>query len=126
MKVEIKNFDIIYELTDYLTELTQWMIKYEEVEVVIGKLNVMGIFYTKWKEMTVWGKVIEWKAKNKCKFRIIRWDEIIANGEILSLHKNKDEVKEIVEWDECGMKVKVWKKIEEWDILEFWEMQEIK
>ena len=126
MKVEIKNFDIIYELTDYLTELTQWMIKYEEVEVVIWKLNVLGIFYTKWKEMTVWGKVLEWKAKNKCKFRILRWDEIVANGEILSLHKNKDEVKEIVEWDECGMKVKVWKKIEEWDILEFWEMQEVK
>lgn len=126
MKVEIKNFDIIYELTDYLTELTQWMIKYEEVEVVIWKLNVLGIFYTKWKEMTVWWKVIEWKAKNKCKFRILRWDEIVANWEILSLHKNKDEVKEIVEWDECGMKVKVWKKIEEWDVLEFWEMQEIK
>ncbi len=126
MKVEIKNFDIIYELTNYLTELTQWMIKYEEVEVVIWKLNVLWIFYTKWKEMTVWWKVLEWKAKNKCKFRIIRWDEVIANWEILSLHKNKDEVKEIVEWDECGMKVKVWKKIEEWDILEFWEMQEIK
>ena len=76
--------------------------------------------------MTVGWKVVEWKAKNKCKFRILRWDEIIANGEILSLHKNKDEVKEIVEWDECGMKVKVGKKIEEWDILEFWEMQEVK
>lgn len=126
MKVEIKNFDIIYELTDYLTELTQWMIKYEEVEVTIWKLNVMWIFYTKWKEMTVGWKVIEWKAKNKCKFRIIRWDEIISNWEIESLHKNKDEVKEILEWDECGMKVKVWKKIEEWDILEFWEMQEVK
>ena len=123
MKVEIKNFDIIYELTDYLTELTQWMIKYEEVEVVIWKLNVLWIFYTKWKEMTVGWKVIEWKAKNKCKFRILRWDEIVANGEILSLHKNKDEV---VEWDECGMKVKVGKKIEEWDVLEFWEMQEVK
>lgn len=126
MKVEIKNFDIIYELTNYLTELTQWMIKYEEIEVTIWKLNVMWIFYTKWKEMTVGWKVIEWKAKNKCKFRILRWDEIIANWEILSLHKNKDEVKEITEWDECGMKVKVWKKIEEWDVLEFWEMQEVK
>ena len=126
MKVEIKNFDIIYELTNYLEELTQWMIKYEEIEVTVWKLNVMWIFYTKWKEMTVGWKVVEWKAKNKCKFRILRWDEIIANGEILSLHKNKDEVKEIVEWDECGMKVKVGKKIEEWDILEFWEMQEVK
>jgi len=29
-------------------------------------------------------------------------------------------------WEECGMKVKVSKKIEEWDIIEFWEMQEVK
>lgn len=126
MKVEIKNYDIIYELTNYLTELTQWMIKYEEVEVVIWKLNVLWIFYTKGKEMVVWGKVIEWTIKNKCKFRIIRWEDIVASGEIQSLHKNKDEIKKANEWDECGMKVKVGKKIEEWDILEFWEMQEIR
>ena len=126
MKVEIKNYDIIYELTNYLTELTQWMIKYEEVEVVIWKLNVLWIFYTKGKEMVVWGKVIEWIVKNKCKFRIVRWEEIVASGEIQSLHKNKDEIKKANEWDECGMKVKVGKKIEEWDVLEFWEMQEIR
>lgn len=125
MKIEMKNYDIIYELTNYLSDLTLWMIKYEEEEVVIGKLDLMGIFYTKWKEMVVWGKVIEWKVKNKSKFRIIRWEEIIANGEIKSLHKNKDEMKEISLGDECGMKVKVWKKLEIWDILEFWEMQEI-
>jgi len=126
MKIEIKNFDIIYELTKYLEELTQWMIKYEEEEVVIWKLNVLWIFYTKWKDMVIWGKVMEWIVKNKCKFRIIRWEDIIASGEIQSLHKNKDEVKKINEWDDCGMKVKVWKKVEQWDILEFREMQEIR
>jgi translation initiation factor IF-2 len=126
MKIEMKNYDIIYELTNYLTELTQWMIKYEEAEVVIWKLNVLWIFYTKWKDMVVWWKVIEWEIKNKCKFKIIRWEDIIASGEIQSLHKNKDEIKKAIEWDECGMKVKVGKKIEEWDILEFCEMQEIR
>ncbi|HKL44173.1 MAG TPA: translation initiation factor IF-2, partial [Candidatus Absconditabacterales bacterium] len=95
MKIEMKNFDIIYELTNYLTDLTQGMIKYEEEEVVIGKLDLMGVFYTKGKEMVVGGKVIEGKVKNKSKFRIIRGEEIIANGEIKSLHKNKDEMKEI-------------------------------
>jgi len=38
---------------------------------------------------------------------LIRGDEIIANGEIQSLHKNKDEMKEVPLGDECGMKVKV-------------------
>lgn len=76
--------------------------------------------------MVIWGKVIEGKIKNKSKFRIIRWEEIIANGEIKSLHKNKDEMKEVPLGDECGMKVKVGKKVEIGDVLEFWEMQEIR
>ncbi len=93
MKITMKNYDIIYELTNYLTDLTQWMIKYEEEEVVIWKLDILWIFYTKWKEMVIWGKVMDWEVKNKSKFRVIRWEEIIANGEIKSLHKNNDEKK---------------------------------
>ena len=126
MKVEMKAYDVIYELTTYLEDLTMWMIKYEEIEVVTWKLEILWIFYTKWKEMVVGGRVIEWIAQNKSKFRVIRWEDIIAWWEIISLHKNKDEIKKADMWEECGMKVKVSKKIEEWDIIEFWEMQEVK
>jgi len=122
----MKSFDIIYELTDYLDKLLQGMIEYEKEEVVVGKLEVLGIFYSKFKDMTIWGKVIEGKAKNKLKFRILRGEEIISNWEIVSLHKNKDQVKEMNEWEECGIKVLTGKRIEIWDILEFLEMQEIR
>lgn len=126
LKIEMKSFDIIYELTDYLDKLLQGMIEYEKHEVVVGKLEVLGIFYSKFKDMTIWGRILEWKAKNKLKFRILRGDEIMSNGEIVSLHKNKDQVKEMNEWEECGLKVIAWKKIEVGDILEFLEMQEIR
>ncbi len=126
LKIEMKSFDIIYELTDYLDKLLQGMIEYEKQEVVVGKLEVLGIFYSKNRDMTIWGKILEGKAKNKLKFRILRGDEILGNGEIVSLHKNKDQVKEMGEWEECGIKVLTAKRIEVWDILEFWEMQEIR
>ena len=126
LKIEMKSFDIIYELTDYLNNILQWMIEYEKQEVVIGKLDVLGIFYSKGKDMTIGGKVIEGKAKDKLKFRILRGEEILGNGDIVSLHKNKDQVKEMNEWEECGLKVLAGKRIEVGDILEFWEMQEIK
>ena len=102
------------------------MIEYEKQEVVVGKHEVLGIFYSKNRDMTIWGKVIEWKAKNKLKFRILRGDEILGNGEIVSLHKNKDQVKEMNEGEECWIKVLTAKRIEVWDKLEFLEMQEIK
>lgn len=126
LKTEIKNFDIIYELTDYLKEIVTGMIEIEKEEVVAWTLEVLGIFYRKWKDMTVGWKVLSGKAKNKLKFRVLRWEEILCNWDIVSLHRNKDEVKEVWEGEECGIKITAWKKIEEWDIIEFLEMQDKK
>ena len=125
-KVEIKSFDIIYELTDYLANLLLGMVEIEQEEVVVGKLEVLGIFFTETREMTIGGMVIDGKIKNKLKFRIHRGEEIIGGGEILSLQRNKDQVKEVSAGEDCGMKIKIGKKVMEKDILEFWEMQDKK
>ena len=126
LKIEMKVFDIIYELTDYLNNLLQWMVEVEKEEVVVWKLEILWVFHTETREMTVWGIVKEGKIRNKLKFRVYRGDDILTNWEILSLHRNKDEVREVWEWEDCGMKVKIWKKIEVWDILEFYELQDKK
>ncbi|MEI6426754.1 MAG: hypothetical protein WCO66_05415 [Candidatus Absconditabacteria bacterium] len=126
LKIEMRSFDIIYELTDYLSDLVKGMIQIEMHEVAIGKLDVLAIFFGKGKEMVVGGKVIEGKAKGRIKFRLIRNDEIIGGGDLLSVYRNKDEVKEVGEGEECGCKVHTNKKIEEHDIIEFLEQQELK
>lgn len=126
LKIEMKVFDIIYELTDYLNNLLLGMVEVEKEEVVIGKLEILGVFHTETREMTVGGMVKEGKVKNKLKFRVYRGEDILTNGEILSLHRNKDEVKEVNEGEDCGMKVRIGKRIEVGDILEFYEMQEVK
>jgi len=125
MRIEMKNFDIIYELTDYLDKLLLGMVEIEQHEVMFAKLQVLGIFFTKYKDMTVWGKVIFGKLHGKPKFTVMRGEDILCSGNVVSLHKNKDEVKEIGEWDECGLKVTTGKKIEIWDIIEFFEMQDV-
>ena len=125
MKIEMKNFDIIYELTDYLNNLLLGMVEIEQHEVMFAKLEVQWIFFTKNKDMTIWGKVIFEKLHGKPKFTVMRGDDIFCTGNVVSLHKNKDEVKEVGEWDQCGIKVTTGKKIEIWDIIEFYEMQDI-
>ena len=126
LKIEMKVFDIIYELTDYLNNLLLGMVEVEKEEVIVGKLEILGVFHTETREMTVGGRVKEGKVKNKLKFRVYRGDDILTNGEILSLHRNKDEVKEANAGEDCGMKVKIGKRIEMGDMLEFYEMQEVK
>lgn len=126
LKIEMKTFDIIYELTDYLTNLLLGMVEVEKEEVVVGKLEILWVFHTETREMTIWGIVKEGKVKNKLKFRVYRGEDILTNGEILSLKRNKDEVKEVNAGEDCGMKVKMGKRLDIWDILEFYEMQEVK
>ncbi len=124
MKIEMKNFDIIYELTDYLNKLLLWMVEIEQYEVMFAKLDVQGVFFTKNKDMTIWGQVIFGKLHGKPKFTVFRGEDILCTGTVVSLHKNKDEVKEVAEWDQCWLKVVTGKRIEIWDVIEFYEMQD--
>lgn len=124
MKIEMKNFDIIYELVDYLNKLLLGMVEIEQHEVMFSKLEVLWIFFTKNKDMTIWGKVTFGTLHGKPKFTVLRGEDILCTGNVVSLHRNKDEVKEIIEWDQCGVKVITGKKIEIWDIIEFYEMQD--
>lgn len=132
LKVPVKSFDIIYQYIDYLDLLTQGMIEKERYELSIGKLQVLGIFYKKGKEIIFWGKVIEWKIKNNAYFKVINrteesteedeWKEI--KGTITSLQREQDNVSEVAQWYECGMKAKVNQKLEVGDILEYFVWDE--
>lgn len=124
LKIEMKNFDIIYELVDYLNKLLLGMVEIEQHEVMFAKLEVLWVFFTKNKDMTIWGKVIFGKLHKKPKFTVLRGEDILCTGTVVSLHKNKDEIKEVGEGEECGIKVTTGKKIEIWDIIEFFEMQD--
>ena len=126
MKVSVKLFDIIYHLTDYIEQVMKDMVEKEYREVERGKLKVLGIFFKKEKTMIIGGKVIEGKIGNGMKFRTENEDpNLIISGEITSLQRETNSVKEVAEGYECGMKVKVSKKVWEWDILTFYEMEEI-
>lgn len=126
MKVSVKLFDIIYNLTDYIEQVMKDMVEKEYREVERGKLKVLGIFFKKEKTMIIGGKVIEGKIWNGMKFRTENEDpNLIISGEITSLQRETNSVKEVAEGYECGMKVKVSKKIIEGDILTFYEMEEI-
>lgn len=121
--ISIKNFDIIYELIEFLEKVIKWMIKIEEKEVYIWKMNILWIFYKKWNEMIVWWRVIDWKIINNSFFKIYRNNEIVWNWKLSSLKKEKENVNEIWTWHDCWIKVKITTKILESDILEFFIME---
>jgi len=124
--VDIKSFDIIYELTEYLEKIVTGMIVIEQEEVSVGKLKILWTFFRKWKEMVIWWEVIEWRVVDKARFIVHRDGAELCKWVIKSLQREQRIVKEVKEWYQCGMKVSVSQKIEEWDILEFLIMQDKK
>jgi len=127
MHVNIKTYDIIYEMNDYVDAVLKGMIVIEEKEVVIGKLTILAIFFKKEKEMIIGGKVSEGETRNGAMFRVWRKgeteEEVIAQGRITSLQRGQDNVDKVLVGHECGMKVRTSKKILEGDVLEFYVME---
>jgi translation initiation factor IF-2 len=122
-KLVLKSFDIIYELTDYLTDFAKGKVVVELNEVAIGKLETLAIFYRKGSDTIMWGKVTEWEIRNGAHFRIVRKDDEILTGKITSLQKDQTSVDKLGAGHECGMKVKIGKKIEVGDVLELFVME---
>jgi translation initiation factor IF-2 len=122
-KLVLKSFDIIYELTDYLTEFAQGKVVIELNEVAIGKLETLAIFFRKGSDTIMWGKVTEGEIRNGAHFRIMRNEEEILSGKITSLQKEQQSVDKLWAGHECGLKVKIGKKIEVGDVLELFVME---
>jgi translation initiation factor IF-2 len=125
MGVTLKTFNIIYEIADYLDALVKGSIKHDPVEVQIGKLTVLGVFYRKGNDTIFGGKIFEGEARNGSYFRILRGpeNEVIDAGKITSLQKGQENVDKIGTGHECGMKARVSKKIELNDTIEFYVME---
>ena len=123
-KVSIQLYRVIYELLDDLRSLLSQMLKPETVENEIAKLKVLGVFKTTKTAVICGGEVTEGKLTNDLQLRIVRGKETIGQGTITNLQKDKQEAKEVVVGEQCGMSVATTTPIEVDDVLEFYTSEE--
>lgn len=122
--VKIKSFSVIYELVDEIKNDMADLLPPEIVRTDLGRLKVLAIFKTGKKDMIVGGKVIDGKAQKKALVEVKRDKEIIGKGEISNLQQNKKPVDEVKIGNECGITFEGGVRIEEGDILDFYEEKE--
>ena len=123
--VDIHYYSIIYDAVDELKVAMSGMLAPEKREEVIGTAEIRTVFVAS-KIGTVAGSYITSGSVNRgAHFRLLRDNVVIYTGEIDSIKRMKDDVREVKEGFECGIKLKNYNDIKEGDQLEFFEIKEI-
>jgi translation initiation factor IF-2 len=123
--VDIRYYNIIYDAVDELKAAMSGMLAPEKREEVIGTAEIRTVFVAS-KIGTVAGcMVTTGHVTRNANFRLLRNNIVIYTGELDSLKRMKDDVREVKEGFECGIKLKNYNDISEGDQLEFFEVKEI-
>lgn len=124
--VEIRQYTIIYKLVEDIEAAMKGMLDPEFEEKITGTAEVRQLFKFS-KVGTIAGvKVLKDVVKNNSKVRVIRDGAIIYDGNISSIQREKDSVKEVKEGYECGITIENFNDIKVGDIFETYEMVEVK
>ncbi|GAB3188880.1 translation initiation factor IF-2 [Hydrogenophaga aquatica] len=123
--VDLHYYNIIYDAVDELKAAMSGMLAPEKREEVIGTAEIRRVFVAS-KIGTVAGCMItHGRATRSAHFRLLRDNVVVYTGELDSLKREKDDVREVKEGFECGIKLKNYNDIKEGDVLELFEIKEI-
>lgn len=123
--VDVRYYNIIYEAVDEVKAALGGMLAPEQKEQMIGTVEVREVFRISKVGAIAGCYVQDGMIKRNSKVRVLRNNVIIHTGELDSLKRFKDDVKEVKNNFECGLSIKNFNDIEVGDILEVYEMVEV-
>jgi translation initiation factor IF-2 len=123
--VDIRVYDVIYEAVDDVRAALEGMLAPERKETVLGAAVVKETFKIS-KVGTVAGcEVQEGVVDRKGKLRVIRDGFVVYDGELASLKRFKDDVREVREGFECGIRIANFNDVKVGDVIECYTVEEI-
>lgn len=125
-EIEIRTYSVIYKAIDEVKEAMEGMLSPEIQEQVIGNVEIREVFKIS-KIGTIAGcMVLTGKVTRQSKVRLLRDGIVKFDGELESLKRFKDDVREVTKGYECGLNLKGYNDIEQNDILEVYEEVAVK
>ena len=124
--VDIRIYNVIYNVVDEIKLALEGLLEPEKVEKILGKAIVQQQFKIPNLGFIAGSKVTEGVIKRNLQARLFREEELIVDGKINSLKRFKDDIKEVKEGLECGIGIEGAKKYKEGDVIEAFEIEEIK
>ena len=124
-KINIKYFNIIYEAIDHVEKSLSGLLEPDIKETVLGSAEIQKVFKVSSAGKIAGSKVLSGEIKSKSKARIIRDGVVVYSGEILSIFREKNQVKEVGTGLECGISIKDFIDFKEKDVIESYLSEEI-
>ena len=124
-KIDIKYFNIIYEAIEHVEKSLSGLLEPDVKETILGSAEIQKIFKVSTAGKIAGSKVISGEIKSKSKARIIRDGVVVYSGEILSIFREKNQVKEVGTGLECGISIKNFIDFKEKDVIESFLSEEI-
>ncbi len=121
--VDIRFYDVIYNLVDDVDKALKGMLEPSYVEVIEGRAEVRAIFSSGKGTVAAGVYVSEGKASRGVAVRVRRAEQIVFESTVSSLKRFKDDAKEVSAGYECGVGVKDFNDFQVGDILEFFRME---
>lgn len=124
-KVDIRTYRVIYDAINDVEAAIKGMLAPKFKEVVQGRVEVRQVI-TISKMLIAGCYVTEGKVTNNSKVRVVRDGIVVHEGEIDTLRRFKDDVREVAQGFECGITLDKYRDIKEGDVFEVYDMEEIK
>ena len=123
--VDIRYYNVIYDAVDEVRAAMTGMLTPEKKEEILGLVEIRQVFRAT-KIGTIAGcMVLEGAVKRGAMVRLLRNNVVVHTGELDTLKRFKDDVKEVKEGFECGLAIKNFTEIEEGDQIEVFEVKEV-
>ncbi len=124
--VEIRRYSIIYEVMDEIRKILEGMLKPEQREVATGRAIVLRTF-----SITRFGtiagcRVLNGTIERSSRIHLIREQRVINTYGIASLKREKEDVRDVREGMECGIRLENYNDVKEGDLLEAFKIEEVK
>ena len=123
--VDVRYYNIIYEAVDEIKAALGGMLAPEQRESIIGSVEIREVFRISKIGAVAGCYVRDGRITSESKIRVLRDNVIIHTGELDSLKRFKDDVKEVKNNFECGLSLKGYNDLEVGDLLEVYEVLEI-
>ena len=124
--IEIRTSSIIYQIIEDIEKALTGMLEPEFKEMYLGRIEIKKVFKVAKVGNVAGCVVVDGKVRRDSNIRIVRDGVVTYEGKLASLKRFKDDAKEVVAGQECGLGIENFNDIKEGDIVEAFDIQEVK